>query len=485
MAIDNNYGAGGAKLVIDYLPFLKKIVYNKNNVKQKLINETVRKIQDGTINKETGKALLGGDWQKVSGQLKQERLGRTATAKVATPSKLVQGVQDEVSKVPVESQVLKTKSAEEITQKADIQPKTSSNLAYKETPKIANAIEQTAKQVKEPPSTVRKVINSLSEVKTKVIEYVQNEQERVRKLVDRKDVKVDDISDPYLKATLYPGRVAEKVNQGKQEAEAIIKDSKKVADEFKSDLATVRKEVNDYLYFRHAPERNAALGEKAAGITTEEAEAGLKVLEESPRGAKIKELADRASKLNEQTLDMLKNAGVITEELYNTLRAKYKNHVPLNRLFEETDDIGSVLSGKGFNVRSTGIKAAKGSEREVDDILGNILINYEQAVLDTGADASVVFIHRNPEDAWINGVVKRAIDPENGRVVPLDVFLAMSEYLGFPEWLKDITNEILIYEGHATSSPTASETSLRALFPKVVSFVSEDRSVRPLFLCYK
>ena len=65
-------------------------------------------------------------------------------------------------------------------------------------------------------------------------------------------------------------------------------------------------------------------------------------------------------------------------------------------------------------------------------------------------------------------------------------YLAMSEYLGFPEWLRDITNEMLIYEGHATTSANAVESILRGLFPKVVPLgVSEDRSVRPLFICYK
>lgn len=279
----------------------------------------------------------------------------------------------------------------------------SPNQYYKETPETANAIEQTAKRNNEPPGTVRKVLNKVGETKTKLIEYVQNEQERVRQLVSKKGVKVDDVSDPYLKATLYPGRVAEKIKQGNDEAEGLIKDMKKVADEFKTDLAGIREEVNNYLYFRHAPERNAALGDNAAGITTDIAEQSLKALGDRPHGEKVKQLADRAQKLNEQVLDLLHNSEVITDDTFDTLRNKYKNHVPLNRLFDETEDVGSVISGKGFDVRSTGIKRAKGSEREVDDILENIIINYQQAVVRSEKNivdqATLAFV-RNNEDLF-------------------------------------------------------------------------------------
>lgn len=62
----------------------------------------------------------------------------------------------------------------------------------------------------------------------------------------------------------------------------------------------------------------------------------------------------------------------------------------------------------------------------------------------------------------------------------------MSEYLGFPEWLRDITNEVCIYEGHANGSPVDTEAKLKTLFSKVDSLgTTEDRDIRPLFICYK
>lgn len=242
---------------------------------------------------------------------------------------------------------------------------------YNET--AEKAIAQTAKTLKEPPALVKRVVNSLKETQTKLIEYVQNTDERVRQLVERKDVKISDASDPYLKMTLYPGRVAAKIETAKAESEAIIKELAK--------NKITRKEISDYLIARHAPERNLALGEKAAGISTMEAKAKLKIIEASPKGGTIKVLSDKVQKLNNQTLDLLKDSEVISDKLYATLRTKYKNHIPLNRIMENTDDIGSALSARGYAVRSTGIKRAVGSDLEVNDILGNVIANYEQAVI--------------------------------------------------------------------------------------------------------
>jgi hypothetical protein len=231
-----------------------------------------------------------------------------------------------------------------------------------------------------PPKKTEK-FTTLKKAKTSIVEYVQNEAERVRQLVARKDVKVSDTSDPYLKMTLYHGRVGAQVDAAKKEAEKAIADMKILADKSKNELTAFRKKVAGYLKARHAPERNIALGDGAAGITTKQAKAELDALESSLEGPDIKRVADQIQGLNNKTLEILKDSGVITDELYDLLKKKYKYHVPLNRIFDDTDDVGTVLSGKGFNVSSTGIKGAKGSSREVDDVLANIMLNHEQAIL--------------------------------------------------------------------------------------------------------
>jgi 2-polyprenyl-3-methyl-5-hydroxy-6-metoxy-1,4-benzoquinol methylase len=75
----------------------------------------------------------------------------------------------------------------------------------------------------------------------------------------------------------------------------------------------------------------------------------------------------------------------------------------------------------------------------------------------------------------------KTIIPDKADIV---FYLSMSEYLGFPEWLKDITGEVLIYEGHASTTKESDEANLSKLF-KNVEFIgiSTDRSERPVFRC--
>jgi hypothetical protein len=240
---------------------------------------------------------------------------------------------------------------------------------------------------------VGSVASTLRETKTSMLEAFQNSQERVRQLVSRAGVKVDDVSDPYLKSTLFSGRIGTKMEATKQEVKSVLTELK---------AANVsREELSDYLIARHAPERNAALGDNAAGITTKDAQARLAALETSAKGAQIKAIADKIQEINRRTLDMLQESGVITKELYDTLKTKYKYHVPLNRIMEDTDDIAGALSGRGFDVKSTGIRAAKGSERKVADVMGNVIYNYEQAILRSEKNivdqATLNFVRKNKD----------------------------------------------------------------------------------------
>lgn len=384
---------------------IKNRVYGKDKLleeKQTLSNE-IKKIKNETTYKvdETAQRMVKAREKSITvidNELSKKSMADRSTRLVEKP-----GVQNEVGKVPAKPKDITKEIIKEPIPKESIQTVAESSLADKSGENIPSdklykqkeekAIAKIAINTLEPKSTVRSVVNTIKKAKTSILEYVQNTEERVRELTTKKDIKIDDASDPYLKMTLYPGKVANKIEIVKEEAKAIIQG-------VKNDKIT-RKEVSDYLLYRHAPERNLALGEKAAGITTLEAKVGLKTLENSPNSVKIKEYADRVQKINEGTLDILNETGIISDELYNTLREKYKNHVPLNRIFEETENMGEVLSGKGFDVKSTGIKRAVGSEREVSDIMTNVLTNYEQAVLRAEKNvvdqATLAFVRKNKD----------------------------------------------------------------------------------------
>jgi hypothetical protein len=65
-------------------------------------------------------------------------------------------------------------------------------------------------------------------------------------------------------------------------------------------------------------------------------------------------------------------------------------------------------------------------------------------------------------------------------------YLAMSKYLGFPEWLKSVTKEVLYYEGHANDSRENTERQLSRLFGTVEFLgMTTDRSERLLYKCMR
>lgn len=231
------------------------------------------------------------------------------------------------------------------------------------------------------PILAARTVSSLQSAKTKILEYFQNTEERIRKLQEDPSLRIGDDSNPYQQMTLMPGRVGAQIENIQKRLGDVFVDMETTARAGGRKLEDVRKDVNEFLWLRHAPERNAALKDGAAGITTKEAAKRMEILKASPQYDDIVRLGDELAAMNKESLDTLLDAGVITPKLYETLTDTYKNYVPLNRIMDSTSDVSGILSGRGFDVKSTGIRRAKGSDREVADIVENTILNYEQAVI--------------------------------------------------------------------------------------------------------
>ena len=85
--------------------------------------------------------------------------------------------------------------------------------------------------------------------------------------------------------------------------------------------------------------------------------------------------------------------------------------------------------------------------------------------------------------------IEEKIVPENiDKFGKFDIvfYFAVSASLGFPDKLSDITNELLIYEGHDKENERKTELRLEEIFTMVelVGYTT-DRSKRPIFYCYK
>lgn len=243
-----------------------------------------------------------------------------------------------------------------------------------------------------------------------VVETVQDRWVKVNDAI-KGTGKINAEDNPYIAEAVFHGRLATRVEKMKSEVKDIVFDVEKKAKAAKVDSVRFNADVNEYLISKHAAERNAKLGEKAAGITDEQAAKNLERIEALPYSKEIKETAKKIQDLNKQTLDILyadgNPWGLIDKEQYDTLKGQYKDYVPLNRIVEGVTDteIGSVLSGKGMDVRGSGLKRAKGSDLEVSDILGNVAANVTQAI--TRAEKNLVnydfykIATETPNNGWV------------------------------------------------------------------------------------
>lgn len=214
-------------------------------------------------------------------------------------------------------------------------------------------------------------------------ESVEDSWIRVKKLeaaAAKLEPNMVDRASPYMAETLYHGRVGTRTEAIASAARDIDKEMVDAAKNLGLKSDDVNGQVNRYLHSLHAPERNAKLGDGAAGITTAQAEKNLAEIKSLPHFEEIKRISDRIADINRQTLDTLYAAQVIDKKTLDTLRQTYQNHVPLNRVFDDEENVIDALVSKGYDVRSTGIRRAKGSDREVADILGNVVANAQSAI---------------------------------------------------------------------------------------------------------
>lgn len=229
-------------------------------------------------------------------------------------------------------------------------------------------------------------------------ERVQDNWIRIKNLERQKGVKVDESTSPYLKEELYHGRVATRLENVKDTIKQIDQDILNTSKTTKIADKELKTQINKYLQAKHAPERNAIHGDGAAGMTNKEAQA---TISELSKNKEIVRLSGKVKELNNKTLDILYEGQVIDKKTYDLLKTTYKEHVPLNRVMSETDDMTQVLVNKGFNVKGTGIKRAKGSEREVADILTNTVANVEAAIVRAEKNrvnlATLKFARNNPQ----------------------------------------------------------------------------------------
>jgi hypothetical protein len=189
-------------------------------------------------------------------------------------------------------------------------------------------------------------------------------------------------TDAYLAEELYHGKVAARVEAlHKDYVEPILA---KIAVAGKNVGLTVD-DVNVYLHARHAPERNAAMkainpdiqnNEALSGMSDEDAADVLRDFEAAGKTKALELIAKDVDQLladNRAAIvaDGLEDAGVV-----QAWESAYKHYVPLQR-----ESGSGTPKGMGFSVRGPEAKRAVGSNRQVVNILANIVTQAETTAI--------------------------------------------------------------------------------------------------------
>jgi hypothetical protein len=156
--------------------------------------------------------------------------------------------------------------------------------------------------------------------------------------------------------------------------------------------------MKEYLHNRHAKERNdqiakirpatlpdgspnpSAMTDKGSGLSYQQIKDYFNKLDL----IKAKKLAEVAKDFDEMiagTQNILVSSGAETQETIDAWNKTYKNYVPLFRVDDDFATHPSQGTGKGFSSSGGASKRATGSEKDVQDILANIIAQRERALI--------------------------------------------------------------------------------------------------------
>ena len=251
-----------------------------------------------------------------------------------------------------------------------------------------------------PEDTTTRVLSPFDETVQGLIYKFQDKQ------IDTKDAqaaimkaagKIADEQDVYEQEQLYHGRTATGIREFLlDELLPAIKELQK--------LGLTPQEVKDYLHNRHAEERNNKMNEvnkldpvtgkeretpwelqdKASGIATKDARDYLAKLDPEKKAA-LEKVADRFDKMVKDTQKILVESGAESKDTVEAWNNTYEHYVPLFRIEDDFNKVsggmGATGASKGFGTRGGFSKRAMGSEKEVQDILGNLIAQRERALI--------------------------------------------------------------------------------------------------------
>jgi hypothetical protein len=239
---------------------------------------------------------------------------------------------------------------------------------------------------------------SFEKVSDKFIQKIVDKFHNLRKEIDSKfDTSKDSLNFSNAEKLMH-GKAAE-------DLEAFDKQMTKFVKKLAKKGFTID-EVSDYLYAKHASERNAHIKENidsenefGSGMTPQEIDKVLNQSFTDEQIAELEELSGEIKTIIDDTRKIMLKSGLINQEQYNSLSNYYENYVPLHGFQQnetkggswwknligstETEGINQteVLIGNSFSVDSKTVKRAGGRSTRAGNVIASIIAQRSATVM--------------------------------------------------------------------------------------------------------
>ncbi|EHE5101540.1 hypothetical protein JM238_003830 [Salmonella enterica] len=251
--------------------------------------------------------------------------------------------------------------------------------------------------------------SALSPEETLSARFVRSMQDKFQVLkavqdnIRKSGGKLDDSNDAYLAEELFHGKAENDLNVMK---ERYVKPLAKLLAEYDIPQSA----LDEYLYARHAPERNAHIAEinpkmpdGGSGMTNSEAAGIMDRVRRSGKQAQYDRLAGIVDDMLARRRELIKSAGLESEGTVDAWQDTYKHYVPL----KGQDADGTVLprTGRGYVVSGKESKMAMGrkskaqspSTQAIQDLTASLIRNRKNEV----GNALLKLVQDNPDkDYW-------------------------------------------------------------------------------------
>jgi len=222
----------------------------------------------------------------------------------------------------------------------------------------------------------------------------QIDTKRAQEAISKAAGQITDEINVYDKEQLFHGKVATAIR------EYLLNELLPAIKQLKA-FNLKPKEMQDYLLARHAKERNDKMNElnkldprtgkerttpwelqdRASGMSTADAKELLDNLDPKKKD-QLEKVAKMFDDMVTGTQKILVDSGADSQDTINSWNETYKHYVPLFRIEEDfINGMGASGLSKGFNVSGDFSKRAMGSEKEVQDIIANLIKQRERALI--------------------------------------------------------------------------------------------------------